>query len=183
MTLNEMVMKTGKRMPSFSWMLQHLNKTTNPLIIETGCARQEDNYDGDGMSTLIFDAYVKEHGGEFHSIDINPLNTDFAKSKTSVAKVHTSDSVKFLYEFNQQNKKIDLLYLDSFDLDASNPHPSSLHHIFELTAIMPSLKEDTMICVDDNLDIGVGKGGYVNEFMNLLGKPKLYSGYQWIWIL
>jgi hypothetical protein len=63
-----------------------------------------------------------------------------------------------------------------------NPHPSSLHHIFELTAIMPCLREGTMICVDDNFDT-VGKGGYVKEFMDLIGKERIYTGYQWVWKL
>ena len=54
MTLDEMIGKTGKRQASFNMMMNHLNKQS-ALIVETGCAREENNFDGDGMSTLIFD--------------------------------------------------------------------------------------------------------------------------------
>lgn len=194
--IKEMLMKTGKRGPSFAMMLNHLDQIQNPLIVETGCARLEDNFDGDGMSTLIFNEYVKEFGGEFHSVDIEQANVDFVKQRCDNTHSHCSDSVKFLYEFNQQlrneNRHIDLLYLDSFDLDIENPHPSSLHHIFELTAITASLKKGTMVVVDDNIWCTngktneskiVGKGDYVDQYFKMLGMEKIYNGYQWVWKL
>ena len=184
--LQELVNKTTKRAESFAMMLNHVGNIDNPLIVETGCARQEDNFEGDGMSTTIFDTFVDYHGGDFYSVDINPENGRFATAKSKKANIFCGDSVSFLYYQSQawmaQNRKIDLLYLDSFDFDMGNPHPSSLHHIFELTAIMPCQKPGTMICVDDNFDT-VGKGGYVKEFMNLINKDRIYSGYQWVWKL
>lgn len=197
MTLNDMMKKTGKRQASFALMLEHLNKFDNPYIVETGCARQEDNFDGDGMSTLIFDGYVAQNGGKFWSVDINPLNTGFARSQTTHANIITSDSVKFLNEHTKywvdEGKPIHLLYLDSFDFDMKDPHPSSMHHLMELTAVMPALKSGyTMIVVDDNFlvtnDKGktsfeLGKGAYVKQFMDLIGKPRVFTGYQWVWIL
>jgi len=184
--LQELVNKTTKRAESFAMMLNHVGNIDNPLIVETGCARQEDNFEGDGMSTTIFDTFVDYHGGDFYSVDINPENVRFATAKSKKANIFCGDSVSFLYYQSQawmaQNRKIDLLYLDSFDFDMGNPHPSSLHHIFELTAIMPCQKPGTMICVDDNFDT-VGKGGYVKEFMNLINKDRIYSGYQWVWKL
>ena len=190
MTLDEMIGKTGKRQASFNMMMNHLNKQS-ALIVETGCAREENNFDGDGMSTLIFDEYIKQYGGTFFSVDINPDNTAFAKSKCELAKIHTGDSVEFLYNF-PLNRKIDLLYLDSYDFDPQKPHPSSLHHLKELTAIMPSLQKGTMIVVDDNFlasnDGGkttfeLGKGQYVKEFMDSIGIQRTFAGYQWVWIL
>ena len=184
--LNELVAKTTKRAESFAMMLNHVANIDNPLIVETGCARQEDNFEGDGMSTTIFDTFVDYHGGDFYSVDINPENVRFAASKSKKANIFCGDSVSFLYYQAQswiaQNRKIDLLYLDSFDFDMANPHPSSLHHIFELAAIMPCLKQGTMICVDDNFGT-IGKGGYVKEFMDLINKQRIYSGYQWVWKL
>ena len=186
MTLIEMLNRTEKRRDSFNIMINHLKTINNPLILETGCARLEDNFIGDGMSTLIFDEYVDQFGGEFYSVDINPENINFTRTKVKKANLHCEDSVISLYKqskvWQSQNRKIDLLYLDSFDFDESNPHPSSLHHIFELVSIMPSLKEGTMICVDDNF-MNVGKGEYVKQYMDLLGKDRIYTGYQWIWIL
>lgn len=184
--LQYLVNKTTKRAPSFAMMINHCGSIENPLIVETGCARLEDNYEGDGMSTLIFDTFVDYHGGDFYSVDIDSENVRFAASKARKANIFCGDSVNFLHNQNKiwvsQNRKIDLLYLDSFDFDMSNPHPSSLHHILELVAIMPSLKEGTMICVDDNFGT-IGKGGYVKEFMDLIKKDRIYEGYQWVWKL
>lgn len=186
MNTQEIVDKTGKRAESFALMLNSLATVPSPLIIETGCARQEDNFTGDGMSTLLFDTYIGERGeGEFLSVDISQENVNFANSVVKNSVVHCSDSVAFLYNVakycKDTNRFVDLLYLDSFDFDPGNPHPSSLHHIFELTAIMPALRPGTVIAVDDNFD-NIGKGGYVKEFMDLLGKERVYSGYQWVWV-
>jgi hypothetical protein len=193
--ITDLVNKTTKRAPSFAMMLNHIVGIHQPLVVETGCARQEDNFEGDGMSTTIFDTFIDYHGGEFYSVDINPDNIGLAKATAKVANLTCSDSVKFLYEQSKvwiaQNRKIDLLYLDSFDFDMSNPHPSSLHHIFELTAIMPCLREGTMVCVDDNPEcvdengnpIDAGKGLYIKQFMDLIGRERIYTGYQWVWKL
>jgi hypothetical protein len=176
----DIIQKTGKRAEAFVMMINHVGKLKHPIIVETGCARLENNYEGDGMSTLLFDRFVRHHGGEFYSVDINPENVEFARKNVGPNTCVTcSDSVKFLWEFK---KPIDLLYLDSFDFDMNDPHPSSLHHILELTAIMPFLRPGTMIAVDDNFD-DVGKGGYVKQFFDLLGKERLYTGYQWVWKL
>jgi len=183
--INEMLPKLGKRVPSFVMMLQHIGQIDNPLIVETGCARMENNFEGDGMSSLIFNEFSKMKG-EFWSVDINPDNIEFAKKYCDNSNLVCSDSVAFLHQKNKEwtetGRKIDLLYLDSYDFDMNDPHPSSLHHILELTAIMPSLREGTMICVDDNFG-DIGKGGYVHQFMLALGKERVYNGYQWVWVL
>jgi hypothetical protein len=131
--LEELVNKTGKRAPSFAMMINHALSIDNPLIVETGCARQENNFDGDGMSTIIFDKLVEYHGGDFYSVDINPDNVKFATSHCKNANVFCGDSVSFLYNQSKSwvanNRKIDLLYLDSYDFDLNNYHPSSLHHV------------------------------------------------------
>lgn len=185
MNIIDMLNLTGKRRPSFEIMLNHLSTKNCPLIVETGCARIEDNFNGDGMSTLIFDEYVATQSGKFFSVDISLDNVKFAKSKvrSENTTITCSDSVLWLHERSKEwETKIDLLYLDSYDFDMANPHPSSLHHILELVAIRPCLKEGTMICVDDNFG-NIGKGSYVKQFMDLIDKPMVFNGYQWIWIL
>ena len=186
MTLQEMLNKTYARQRSFEIMIEHLDTIKNPLIVETGCARQEDNFAGDGMSTLIFDRYIYDNGGEFHSVDINPSNIAFARSKVSnKSNLHISDSVSWLWEFNKSGRQIDLLYLDSFDFDRNNPYPSCIHHLKELTAIISCLGETTVIAVDDNFGVGanrIGKGQLVEEFMKATGRNLLlYEGYQLLW--
>ena len=185
--VNELISKTGKRSESFLLMINELTKKTSPLIVETGCSRIPNNFDGDGMSTLIFDSFVSECGGECYSVDINKSHVEFAQRYTRNVNIKVQDSVKFLYELNKnlqnRNRKVDLLYLDSFDFDESNTHPSSFHHMKELTVIWPSLTNDTIIAVDDNFEDGKGKGQYVREFLSYIGIEPIYSGYQIVWKL
>jgi predicted O-methyltransferase YrrM len=152
------------------------------------------------MSTLIFYDVVTTHGGEFHSVDIDPKAVEFAQSIIKTGTVHCSDSVKYLYELNkelrEQNRYIDLLYLDSYDLDMQDPAPSCFHHMKELLAIRPSLKEGSMIVVDDNALVNtvlpgetepkkvvIGKGIYIYKFFEDVGVELIHKGYQMIWKL
>jgi len=180
MNLDQMLSITGKREESFRIMISFLKERDNPIIVETGCARVENNYEGDGMSTLIFDSFINDNNGSLFSVDINPAAVDFCKSKIKSpnTQVTCQDSVAFLNTFDQ---KIDLLYLDSYDLDPANPHPSSIHHIYELLAVSKCIKNDTMIVVDDNLSEEIGKGKYIENYFSRIDVPIIYSGYQQIW--
>ena len=197
MTLEEMLRRTDKRQTSFQIMLDHLKTITDPLIIETGCARpphpqwgsEEVSFKDEGWSTRLFDAYVTQNGGEFHSVDITQAHVDFARSIVSDnSQIHCDDSVHFLWEANQllakDNVYVDLLYLDSYDYEESTPYLSPAHHLKELAAIMSRLQPGSMVAVDDNFGFKGnrrGKGMFVEEFMESLGKPLLYDGYQLIW--
>lgn len=182
---NDLINKTGKRKASFDLMIQSILSKTNPLIIETGCVRDINNISGDGVSTLIFDAFALEHGAEFYSVDISDKNVNLAIQNTSKARISCQDSVVFLYELNKvlrdSTKYIDLLYLDSFDAHPHVKHQSSLHHLKELVAIWPSCKEGTIIAVDDNFEDGTGKGTYVKSFFDDLGIKPIFNGYQIVW--
>ena len=182
MNIEEMLSITGKREESFRMMVSFLSQQKKPVIVETGCARVENNFEGDGMSTLIFDCFVELNGGSLYSVDISHDSVNFALSKitSNRTKIACEDSVSFLHKFDQ---KIDLLYLDSYDLDPENPHPSSMHHIYELLAVSKCLKKGTMIVVDDNLSEEIGKGKYIADYLSKIGVPMIYSGYQQIWKL
>lgn len=180
------------REPTFRLMINHLQNIENPLIIETGCSRYDKNsegFDGDGFSTIIFDTFINQHGGEFRTVDINPENIAFAKAQVSEkTQFFCEDSVSYLWKLNKelttQNRYIDLLYLDSFDFDPENPHPSALHHVKELTAIINRVRPGGLIAVDDNFgnsDNRLGKGTYVEQFMRDIGVPLVYNGYQLLW--
>lgn len=199
MTLEEMIAKTGKRQSSFQLMIDFLDTVKDPLIIETGCAHpmnpiwgtEDVSFADDGWSTRIFDAYITRKGGEFHSIDIDPVHVDFAKSLVSEnTQVHCSDSVEFLWNANEslteEGNFIDLLYLDSYDFEFEGPnlYLSPAHHLKELTAIISRLRPGSMVAVDDNFIRNgrrVGKGMFVEEFMNSIGKPLVHDGHQLIW--
>jgi hypothetical protein len=190
LTLQEMLNRTNQRQITFQLMLDHLKRIQNPLIIETGCARAERHgFDGDGYSTLIFDRFVRDHGGELRTVDISPESVAWGQSQCSdKAQFICEDSVSYLWKLNAeltaQDRFIDLLYLDSFDFEPGNPHPSSAHHMKELTAIISRLRPGSMIAVDDNFGTGAdrtGKGMYVEQFMTAIGKPMAYEGYQLVW--
>jgi hypothetical protein len=78
--------------------------------------------------------------------------------------------------------KPDFVYLDSYDIDWSKPHPSAMHHIKELIAVRPMLQEGTLIVVDDHRH-PIGKGMYVYDFFEHIGVKPLYLAYQvaWVW--
>jgi len=198
MTLEEMIAKTNKRRPGFQLMIDHLKSIDQPLIIETGCARPPDprwgtidiNFADDGMSTCIFDKFTSDFGGNFYSVDLNPDHVEFAKSQIigENTEVHCDDSIGFLYHVNkiliEEDRYIDLLYLDSFDYEESDPYPSMVHHIKELLVIFGRLRSGSLLAVDDNYGVGlqrIGKPKYVAELMDNIGIPLIHEGQQLIW--
>ena len=115
-------------------------------------------------------------------------------SKSSV--VVLGDSITKLKELNtlllqKPEKKIDFLYLDSFDAPQDKPevvYESALHHLYELLTIAPSLKDGALIGVDDNWVVEKdgkhylqGKGQFVFMYMEKSGRPLVRDGYQLFW--
>lgn len=186
MDLQYLLDNNGKRKASFEMMLKKISSKSNPLILETGCVRQPEDF-GAGMSTVIFDKYIEQNGRQCYSVDINPNNVKLAREITNNVNLTCSDSISFLFKINHelryQGRYVDLLYLDSFDFDENNPHPSAMHHIMELLCIWPSCKTGTIIAVDDNFEDGHGKGKYVKQFMLNIGLLPIYDGYQIVWEL
>lgn len=115
-------------------------------IVETGTSA----YGTD--SSRLFDLFVRNFGGKFYSVDINAYPSKrlrFAKSKQS--QFFVMDSVEFLLNFEELTGKkfVDLVYLDSWDVDWSNPLPSAKHGEKELFALLPYLHPGTILIVDD----------------------------------
>lgn len=104
------------RYHTFQIALNLLNQRfTNPVIVETGCQRAEDDL-GSGMSSSIFAEYINRYGGSLVVIDNNAIHLQMAKKllqkwpeidKQFVLK----DSVVALRDIEH----CDLLYLDSWD--------------------------------------------------------------------
>lgn len=114
------------------------------LILETGTSAWGTD------STRLWAKYVNSFGGEFWSVDIR------VEASISLGdlgpKVHliTSDSVEFLRHFSDQKDiKIDLAYLDSWDVDWSNPTQSAFHGYKEWEALQPLLKSGSIVLIDD----------------------------------
>lgn len=81
----------------------------------------------------------------------------------------------FADECVASNKSIDLLYLDSFDLDWVAWQPSAIHHLKELCASIKAVRADTLVVVDDcpfNLNFVPVANGHINY----VGPPPIIGG-------
>lgn len=158
-------------------------------LVETGCTRNPGNW-SDGQSTVLFDLFLQHCDGCLVSIDIDEDNCRVARGLVSPkVQVICADSVDFLAGAGPAliEGPIDLLYLDSFDLNSARQFPSAFHHLKELWAAERLLVPGSIVAVDDNFvgpdDRWVGKGTLVANFMAQRGSQPVVSGYQraWIW--
>jgi len=179
----------GLRELGFSRIFEHLSKIKDPVIVETGTVRVENNFEGDGCSTVLFDHYVGTQGGTLISVDIDPMACKTADRLTTYAEVIEGDSVEYLSTLDGH---VDLLYLDSFNIyNWLDDWEASGHHLKELFAAKDIIKEGTLIVVDDNLYVPntdkdskkFGKGRMIYELMQAIGIPTYIDGYHvgWIW--
>ncbi|EHH67363.1 hypothetical protein [Gluconobacter morbifer] len=178
--------RLDKRAESFEIMFEKLDRFSRPLIVETGCLRVPDNWAGDGQSTFQFDWYAREKAGNVITVDISPDSIDSARRACSdVTSTVLNDSVAELFMLGERlTQPAALLYLDSFDLDLSDPMPSAIHHAKELIAARPLIGPGTLICVDDFNVPPLGPGGkglIVDQFMHGIRAELLFSGYQKVW--
>lgn len=188
LTLEQMLSMTYNRQTGFRLIIEKLRSIEHPILLETGSARLpdprwgtfENNFKDDGMSTLIWDAFVNEHSGESYTVDIDKAAIDYVSTYVSDKAILTcKDSITFIWEktkeFKENNKKVNLVYFDSF--------PSALYHLQELCAVMPILADNALIAVDDNYGKLDDRGTLIHEFMNNLKIPLLHNGIQKIWQL
>ena len=132
----------------YNILLQHF-EFDKVECIETGASQNLD----DGCFGLYLAKISESTGGSYHSVDI--YEDIVNKSKLIFDKYlpnfninhHVSDSVKFLEEYNGSPN---LVHLDSWDLDLTNPVPSMLHGWLEFVAIKDKMPSGSIILVDDN---------------------------------
>jgi hypothetical protein len=177
--------RLNNRSDGFQKIFEYLADKKNPIIVETGTYREENNYEGDGCSTLLFDSFVNYHGGSVLSVDIDPEACKLVIENTCFTEVIESDSVEFL---GSLEGKVDLLYLDSYNIANWNDDwAPAAHHLKELFAAKNCIKDGTLIVVDDNFTASdgkrVGKGRLIYELMESLDIKPYFDGYQvgWIW--
>jgi hypothetical protein len=185
----------GKRFSTFRAIFVWLESRKKKYywIVETGCARITGNYLGDGQSTLLWDEFVNFYDGHVDSIDLSPESCRVAQNAVSLkTTVHCSDSCAWLKSRLPQisaaspgGHHLDLLYLDSFDLDLNNPHPSSMHHLKEFITVLPGLRtlnKNVLLAIDDNFG-DIGKQRYVEDYLSKLEMKPTIREYQVIWTL
>lgn len=153
---------------------------SNYTIIETGGIRQKDNW-SDGQSSVLFYDFLKRFSGKLITIDTNPsVEVNYRSWLPSLFNVKvdviTGDGAVTLSKINEP---IDLLYLDSFDINHENPTPSMEHHLEEFTSAKGVIdqSEELIVAVDDNFGT-YGKGTYILNWAIKNNKEILYNGYQ-----
>ncbi len=118
----------------------------NPVIVETGTSA----YGTD--SSRLFDSFARKFEGKFYSVDIQKSPSRRLKYVISKRTIFfVMDSLEFLKKFESLTgtKKIDLVYLDSWDVDWKDPIQSALHGKAELFELRPYIKPGTVLVVDD----------------------------------
>ena len=167
------------RWAGFKTIAYYLLAKQEPVhIAETGCARQENNWSGDGQSTQVWNWIVQRTGGSLVSFDIDPKAVAYAKSVAPLADVHCIDSVQGL-RLMPNAEQLDFLYLDSFDLTDGIESPT--HHLAELASIYPRLKSGCIIAVDDCKSETHGKHRFVRDWLMILGVRPLLESYVTVW--
>ena len=191
---NEHKPRMRNRAENWVKIFEHLDGFKRPVqIIETGCVRQPDDFEGAGHSTLIFDQYVQDRGGTVYSVDIDPVHTALCRALVSDrVKVHTGDSVAYLAQLaSEKELSPDLIYLDSLDWMETDPFQTALHCADEFQAVRPLIRDDTLVVVDDTpgtlikgvipqLDIQ-GKGAFLVKYAETAGAELMFHDWQAGW--
>jgi hypothetical protein len=176
--------KLGVRAPTFRAVVREAVAVDVQSIVETGCLRSEGNWAGDGQSTVIWKAYARFRQADFVTVDIDETALKVAEDLCPGLTWYCQDSVQYL---KKRVPPIDLLYLDSLDVNQSDPQAAALHTLFELCAAMPKLHKDSIVFIDDTPmeDDGSvsGKGAYVHRYFKQLGILPFTSGYQIAWLM
>lgn len=131
---------------TFRELFKNMNEQKDLIILETGIAS------AGTQSTYLFNEYIRKYGGRFWSVDLNKYLVDSHSGNMcpGTTLVH-DDSVSFFNSWINSNPTLNpnVIYLDSYDLDFYNPHPSAMHGLKEYLAILPSVKKNTLLLIDD----------------------------------
>ena len=172
--------KLGRRSDTFERVFFELGQIPAPVIVETGCARKDSNWTGDGMSTVMFADFVAKYGGSFRSVDLSwesvGMSSKLVSHMDGDISISQGDSVEFLEAWT--DGPIDLLYQDSMDFDGESKKESPMHHLREIQAIYENLAKRCMVLIDDcGLENG-GKGAVVVPWLKGQGWIEVEAGYQ-----
>jgi hypothetical protein len=169
----------SRRWKAFTFIANDLIERNRPLyIVETGCARQLGNWEGDGLSTVLWDWLITRVGGRSVTYEISQRNILEGRKMVSKAEIIQCDSVVGLRTVETPGK-IDLLYLDSYDLTETIDSP--LHHLAELASIYAALPSGCLIAIDDCVDESHGKHRFVRDFLTRLGVEPEVRSYITVW--
>ena len=147
---------------------------TSINILETGSAAHGTK------SSVLFACYVKIFGGKFDTVDTNPeIKSYYSFLESDNISFHTENSLNYINNLDDEIiKRLDLVYLDSFDLDIDNPDPSQEHGLNEFLLLDKKLKKDAILSIDDTPISYELFGNYKsNKFDFIPGKGRLVLNY------
>jgi hypothetical protein len=155
---------------AFEVVLKNFNEV--PLnIVETGTSA----WGAD--STRLWDEYVRNSGGRVRSVDLRPDPSVQLRGKLSKnTELSIGDSVEFLQSLYYNKESVDLIYLDSYDVDWENPEPAELHGEAEFKIAMELVRIGGIILIDDTPTsaAAIRVGIHMNERMS--GGPQAIRG-------
>jgi hypothetical protein len=129
---------------TFKELFKNMNNRSDLVILESGISS------AGTYSTYLFNEYIKKYGGRFWSVDTNQYLVDVHKGNMCPGTtLICNDSVAFFKYWVKQNDKVDVIYLDSYDLDWYNPQPAAMHGLNEYLALLPVFKPQTLLLIDD----------------------------------
>jgi len=192
---------------TFKALFEQMGTPKSPIILESGIASRGT------QSTYLFNEVVRKYGGRFWSVDNDPELVETHRGNMCPGtELVCDDSVAFFKgwakasadtkasgQASAKNPHVDVIYLDSYDLDFYNPEPSGKHGLAEYNALKPVIGKDTLMLIDDTpispewldtrgqtyrdmqhfyTDTGImpGKGMYVLD--EVLNAEKLIHNYQ-----
>lgn len=172
----------GERANTFREALVQFKTREGRLIAETGTARQEGNWGGDGQSTLLFADFGRRFGAAVLSIDNDPDSCEAARVSLAKTLGKTGHCTVWCYDgahgLSNLNAPIGLLYLDSLDLSPGQEKESQEQALKEFRAAEPFLGAGALLLIDDCFDEARGKGGLVIPEAQSKGWRVLSAGYQ-----
>ena len=130
-----------------------LNRPIN--VLETGCGHYGDCKTFAPMTYIFADILNNLKGGSLLTVDINENNLNKCKELTKtfshIVNYKLGDSVHVLRNLNEDfAKSLDLIILDSYDLNLFYPNPSGIHHLQELLMLYNKINKNCLIAIDDN---------------------------------
>jgi hypothetical protein len=145
-------------------------------IVETGCYR---GIPFDGQSTLIWALIARFTGGHATAIDISTGSIAKAAELLGELKQYvTLVNADSLVALAGITEPIDVLYLDSYDHEESNPLPCQEHQLKEAQIAVPKMAERSIIMLDDcNMPSG-GKALLSDPFIRESGFTQVAKEYQ-----
>jgi hypothetical protein len=120
-------------------------------------------------------------------VDIDPVAVAAARGAIQSDRFEATCQDSVLYLATQLDlDRVDLFYLDSYDVKWDSDHASAEHHLQEFQVIEPSLKPGALVVIDDNSRFlnsnqRTGKGHYIADYLQAKGHEPLYDAYQIIY--